>query len=172
VTSGQFSRDQRKLVFRATDEAEQRASDYYCIPPHGWNNLRYDLVTREDRDWEPLPDESILARVQHIENVIPVRARKLDFYRIQLNDPTILCAAERESLTPDLYPFLVFIITHEMVHLIRLSSILDDPRFRPVSAEEEEARVQRVSRQILLDSGYSKFEPIMQKFCISAPAGR
>ena len=29
----------------------------------------------------------------------------------------------------DLYPFLVYILTHEMVHMVRLSSILDtDPK--------------------------------------------
>jgi hypothetical protein len=144
-------------------EAEEHTSSYYCIPPHRRDLLRYDLLTRKDRDWEPLPD-NILARVQCLEKLRP-RGPDRDFYRIQLNDPGVLTAAERERLTCDLYPFLVYILTHEMVHLVRLSTILDDSKYRPDSVESEETRVQHVSRQILSGAGAWKFGSVLDKFC-------
>jgi hypothetical protein len=157
----QFSAPQRSLVFRALEEAEQRTAGYYCIPPFRWELLRYDLLTQVDHGWEPLP-ESMLARVRCLQRVDA--RRSFDFYRIELNDRSILEAAEREELTKSLYPFFVYILTHEMVHMVRFSSILDmgihtlDPH-----DESEEYRVQNISRSILTDS--SDFRPVLDRFC-------
>lgn len=164
MTPDRFSREQRKLIVCATDEAQERTSRYYCIPPHHWQRLPYDLLTRQDHGWEPLPDE-VLAGVHQVKAVTPARASSYDFYRIQLNDPGILTAAHRERLSSDLYPFLVFIITHELVHLVRLSSILDDVSRLPHSPQAEEERVQAISRQILSNTEYRSLEPVIEKFC-------
>jgi hypothetical protein len=157
----QFSPPQRSLVFRALGEAEERTAGYYCIPPFRWERLRYDLLTRIDHGWEPLP-EPMLARVRCLQSVHT--NRPFDFYRIELNDGSILEAAEREDLTKHLYPFFVYILTHEMVHMVRLSSILD---FKPYNSdlcdESEECRVQSISRSIL--TGSSAFKPVLERFC-------
>jgi hypothetical protein len=146
------------------DEAEERTSRYYCIPPYRWQQLKYDLVTRQDCEWEPLPDET-LARVQQLHYVLPKQDSIYDFYRIQLNDPGILTAAQRENLEPDFYPFLVYILTHEMVHLVRLSTILPHAgEIRP-SMEEEESRVQKVAFRILSNALDKGMRPILSKFC-------
>ena len=157
----QFSTPQRSLVIQALDEAEERTSGYYCIPPFRWEQLRFDMLTRADHGWEPFP-ESVLARVRCLQRVS--RNRPFDFYRIELNDRSILTAAERENLNGHLYPFLVYILTHEMVHLVRLSSILDSGPDSRVSCDEtEEQRVQHIARRIL--SGSQHFHPVLNKFC-------
>jgi hypothetical protein len=159
----QFTSPQRTLVFSALEEAEERTTDYYCIPPFRWEKLHYDLLTREDHGWEPLPDP-ILARVRLLRGKGTRKA--YDFYRIELNDHGILTAARRENLahSSGLYPFLVYILTHEMVHLVRLSTILDDRSgVATASDETEEYRVQDISRRIL--SGYSDLLPKLEKFC-------
>jgi hypothetical protein len=156
-----FSAPQRNMVFRALDEAEGRTAGYYCIPPFRWEQMRYDLLTQVDYGWEPLPDPT-LARVRYLQRI---HTRKpFDFYRIELNDRSILAAARRENLLRDLYPFLVYILTHEMVHMVRLSSILDSRADTlPHSDNTEEERVQRISRRIL--AGSSNFHPVLEKFC-------
>ena len=157
----QFSTPQRSLIFRALDEAEERTSGYYCIPPFRWERLRFDLLTRADQGWEPLP-ESMLARVRCLEGVN--RSRPFDFFRIELDDRSILTAAERENLAGNLYPFFVYILTHEMIHMVRLSTILD--KGSEVSAlcnETEEERVQRIARRIL--AGSLHFQPVLDRFC-------
>jgi hypothetical protein len=164
-----FSNPQRSMVFKALDEAEERTSGYYCIPPFRWEKLRYDLLTREDHGWEPLP-EPMLARVRRLQRVNP--QKPFDFYRIELNDESILAAAEREDLLKEthLYPFFVYILTHEMVHMVRLSSILEhDPETRALSDEIEEERVEGISRRILKDS--SECLPVLERFCIPGAAG-
>ena len=156
-----FSAPQRNLVFRALDEAEDRTAGYYCIPPFRWEQLRYDLLTQTDHGWEPLPDIT-LARVRYLQRI---NARQpFDFYRIELNDRSILAAARREKLVQHLYPFLVYILTHEMVHMVRLNSILDDRANTQAHPDEsEEQRVQFISRRIL--NGSSDFHPVLERFC-------
>jgi hypothetical protein len=157
----QFSARQRSLLFQALDEAEHRTTEYYCIPPFRWEQLRYDLLTQGDHGWEPLPDP-MLARVRCLQSV-DTRS-PFDFYRIELNDRSILTAAERENLTSSLYPFFVYILTHEMVHVVRLSSILEKGPDTPnYTDESEESRVQEISRRIL--TGSSAFQPVLDRFC-------
>jgi len=148
------------------EEAEERTTGYYCIPPHRWQQLRDDMITRRDREWEPLPDAA-LAQVQRMRHVRPSGMASCDFYRIQLNDPSILLAARRENLEPDLYPFLVYILTHEMVHLVRLSSILPDGLEFPHSPCEEESRVHNVAYRILSNAADRQMGPILSKFCLA-----
>ncbi len=157
----QFSAPQRSLIFRALDEAEERTSGYYCIPPFRWERLCFDLLTRADQGWEPLP-ESMLARVRCLEGVN--RSRPFDFYRIELDDRSILTAAERENLEGNLYPFFVYILTHEMVHMVRLSTILDKgSEVFALCNETEEERVQHIARRIL--AGSLHFQPVLDRFC-------
>ncbi len=150
------------------DEAEERTIHYYCIPPYRWQQLRYDLVTHRDCEWKPLPDAA-LAQVQLVHQVRPSGKASCDFYRIQLNDPSILIAARRENLEPDLYPFLVYILTHEMVHLVRLSTILRDDREIRLSLAEEESRVHNVAYRILSRAPDRQMAPILSKFCLANP---
>ena len=104
----------------------------------------------------------MLARVRCLQGLN--RKRLFDFYRIELNDRNILEAAERENLHEDLYPFFVYILTHEMVHMVRLSSILENgpETFLPCN-EAEERRVQQISRRIL--TGSKHFQPVLDRFC-------
>lgn len=157
----QFSLEQRKLAIQAMDEAEERTAHYYCIPPFRWQQMPYDLLTCQDQEWEPLPD-AVLARVQFLQRTAPRHGDLHSFYRIQLNDPTILTTAQRENLAAHFYPFLVYIITHEMVHLVRLSTILEHPVAISPFDESEELRVQQISHQIL--TGAANFHPIIEKF--------
>ena len=159
-----FTHGQRKLVINALNEAEEHTAGYYCIPPRQWQQLPYDLITRNDREWDPLP-ETALARVQRLERLNTGRLGPLEFFRIQLNDPKVLSVASREKLEPDIYSFLVYILTHEMVHMIRLSKILDSACM-PASAqmeESEEYRVDRISRQILSRIDGDRFRAIFRK---------
>jgi len=158
----QFTRSQRHLAFRALEDAETCTSNYYCIPPFRWQKLRYDLLTRKDREWQPLP-EGMLARTQRCQWQIPPR-RTSDFFRIELNDPSILTAARRERLREDLYPFLLYILTHEMVHLVRLSSILTDAEQLALPRESEEARVRQIARSILVTLPTPGLDSVLQRF--------
>ena len=161
--AGRFSSDQRALAIRALEDAEERTLDYYCIPPHRGMQLQYDLVTRQDREWEPLP-EAALAKVLPLrQSGIGSRSAR-DFYRILLNDPGILTVLHREKLEANLYPFLVYILTHEMIHIVRLSTILTDGHEAHLTPEIEERRVHSVAYRILSNADDLKLGTILSRF--------
>jgi len=159
----QFNHRERHLAFRALEDAEARTSDYYCIPPFRWQKLHYDLLTRKDREWQPLP-EGMLARTRRCQWHMPRRGGLSDFFRIELNDPGILVAARREKLREDLYPLLLYIVTHEMVHLVRLSSILTDAEQLALPRESEETRVSQIARSILATMPTPGMDSVLQRF--------
>ena len=159
----QFTRSQRHLAFRALEEAEACTSGYYCIPPFRWQRLRYDLLTRKDREWQPLP-EGMLARTRRCQWHLRQRGEPSDFFRIELNDPGILIAARREKLREDLYALLLYILTHEMVHLVRLSSILTDAEQMMLPREPEETRVRQIARSILATTPTPGLDSVLQRF--------
>ncbi len=154
-----FSRSERHLAMDALQEAEERTSRYYCIPPFRWQAIPYDLLTLQDPEWRPLP-EGMLARTQRM-----LRAPGRDhFYRIELNDPVILAAARRENLESEIYPFFLYILTHEMVHLVRLSNILTEADEETVCPASEENRVHAVAHRILAPVPLPALHDILRKF--------
>ncbi|MGA2263981.1 MAG: hypothetical protein ABSH28_21430, partial [Acidobacteriota bacterium] len=64
-----------------------------------------------------------------------------------------------------LYLFLVYILTHEMVHLVRLSTILPNDREIRLFPEAEESRVQKVAYRILSNAPDRRLGPILSRFC-------
>jgi hypothetical protein len=160
-----FSSEQRNLAVDALGEAEERTAAFYCIPPYRWQQLNYDLLTRQDQEWEPLPDV-VLAGVRRLQGISARRRKTFDFYRIQLNDPSILLAAERENLADGMYDFLLYILTHELVHLVRLSTIHRNADDLQALREPEEHQVQKISRQIFSDGRFSRFLPVLNRFSI------
>jgi hypothetical protein len=154
-----FSPRQRHLAISALEEAEVRTSDYYCIPPFRWQSVRYDLLTRQDPEWQPLPD-GMLARTRRLQR----ERHPWDFFRIELNDPGILVAAHRENLRTALYPFLLYILTHEMVHLVRLSHILADSEQHSATRDTEELRVSQIVRSILAVTPTPGLDDIVRRF--------
>ena len=158
-----FSPSQKNLAIMALGEAEDCTSKYYCIPPFRWQQVHYDLLTRQDQEWEPLPDP-VLARLQRFERFSRISKRVLNFYRIQLNDPAILSVAERDNFESDIYPFLVFILTHELVHLVRVSVLSDSSHELSPFPQSEEMRVQLVANQILSSVNYPNLKPLFSKY--------
>jgi len=150
-------------------EAEDRTARYYCFPPHQWQHLRFDLLTRRDREWAPLPDH-VLAKVQRFSRAGPAVRASYEFFRIQLNDPTILDVTRREEPRVGLYPLLVYVLTHEMVHLVRLSTMVDERALAAGARLEEENRVNRISRQILAGASHLYLDSVLEKFELR-PAG-
>jgi hypothetical protein len=58
-----------------------------------------------------------------------------------------------------------------MVHLVRLSTILDPEISEKTHRESEESRVQKISRQILSGPGHRIFAPVLERFCVPSLSG-
>ncbi len=147
-----FRADQMPLVEQAVIMAEELVGNHYKMTTSRWQRPRYDVRTYGDLE----PDERVegpfaqIIRYQARPKRTELGSAGFDFYKICLQDPAILEALERRPGLR-LLPFLLYILVHELIHVVRFS------RFQQgfeASAEErlaEERRVHELTHAILRD---------------------
>jgi hypothetical protein len=92
---------------------------------------------------------SVFAQVvRYVRPEGPNGMRSGDWYRICLQDHNILAALERDRQL-DLFPLLVYIFTHELVHVVRFYKFLQCFEADDYSRGKEEATVHDLTHRIL-----------------------
>jgi len=160
----QYFREQHKEPLReALVVAEEMTSDFFKLTSRHWLAARYDISTLVHlRDEEISPNA--LAMVAKYDGCPPgrvLRSSSFDFYRVCLQDHNILkTLANREDL--QLFPFLCYILTHELVHIVRFSKF--EARFDTTLEEklQEEERVHRLTWKILAPLNSLNLGPVIK----------
>ncbi len=167
-----FSSRELAVVNESVAQAEELVCNHYKMSANQWKRLNYDIKTLAD-----LADNEIVygpfAQIVRYTGVpkekIP-SASIYDFYKICFQDHSIQNAL---IVYPELklYPFSLYIITHELIHVVRFCKFLQNFEASPSERLEEEIRVHRRTREILgtvqvkglegvLDF-YRRFPPVM-----------
>jgi hypothetical protein len=145
-----FSPKQIKIVNNAVAMAEELVSNHYKMSASQWLGRRYDVKTLAELVNEEIIDgpfaQIIRYRGQRKNTLLG--SATYDFYKICLQDHTIRSTVEA---TPgiELFPFSLYIITHELIHIVRFSKFL---QHFDASREEriaEEKRVHHRTHDIL-----------------------
>ncbi len=147
-----FPPEQMPLVAQAVAMAEELVGNHYKMTTSGWQRPRYDVRTFGDLE----PSERIdgpfaqIIRYHGRPRSTELGSAGYDFYKICLQDPAILETLDRHPGLR-LLPFLLYILVHELIHVVRFS------RFQmgfEASEEErlaEERRVHRETHAVLHD---------------------
>ena len=102
-------------------KAETVTSEFYCIRPREWNRFPFDVLTSLDLPRSP-ERQGVLAEVRRSVQK-PVSSRKShsirEFYTILLRDANILKMVEERGRHFDLENLLVYVLTHEIIHVVR-----------------------------------------------------
>ena len=158
-----FDPDQLATVTSAVGMAEELVSNHYKMTSSQWLKPKYDVRTLSDLE----PGEIIegpfaqIIRYQGQPREASLSSATYDFYKICLQDHAILEALERH---PDLrlLPFALYIITHELIHIVRFSKFLQG---FDASAEErliEERRVHERTHAVLSGVSLSGLAAVLQ----------
>ncbi|NMB73717.1 MAG: nucleoid-associated protein [Myxococcales bacterium] len=143
-----FHRGQLGRLGRVLDLAREVTGDFYRLTAEAAGRLPYEVRTLRQLERSEIRPAGVLADVVRYEYRDTHYQRKRDLYRINLQDHNIL-AALTEGPRIDFSPFLLYILTHELVHVIRFCRhevpFYLDPRPR----QEEERRVHELTRRIL-----------------------
>ena len=168
----QFGPDDLRQVQQALALAEELTGRFYCIPGREWPRYPYDVRTRADG---PGPDPPAFADV--IRVVTEPRRGNGPFYperfRIRLRDDTILAAVHDREDGVELAPLLLYVLTHELVHVIRFGG-----EFAPFEAPleqrlREEDKVHAITSRILepvTDDGLRKVAALYSGALLEAQA--
>jgi hypothetical protein len=137
-----FTSEQLSVVTHAVGIAEELVSNHYKMSASQWLRPKYDVRTLAELDPGEIVDGPFaqIIRYQGQPRAASLTSATYDFYKICLQDHAIL-AALRQSPDLQLLPFTLYIITHELIHIVRFSKFLQGFE---ASAEERMAEEQRV----------------------------
>lgn len=143
-----FNEHEKEEVLRALGAAEELASAFYCIPGREWPRYPYEVRTRAE---DPGPGGEAFADVVRLVTD-GNRADESYFkerYRIRLHDEAVLAAVHDRHDGIDLYSLLLYILTHELIHVVRFGAghIPFDAGME--DRIEEESRVHGITMRVL-----------------------
>lgn len=147
-----FTSNQITIVTHAVAIAEELVSNHYKMSASEWLHPKYDVKTLVDLAPEEIvngPFAQIVRYEAHHKNT-SLGSSTYDYYKICLQDHAIHSALE-ESPGIQLYPFAVYIVTHELIHIVRFSKFLQNFEATPEDRMAEETRVHNKTRKILND---------------------
>lgn len=138
------------IVNNAVAMAEELVSNYYKMSANQWLKPKYDVKTLCDLSQDEIvtgPFAQIIRYEGKLENEV-LGSSTYDFYKICIQDHTIL---EMLRSRPDinLHPFALYVVTHELVHIVRFSRFLQHFSASDEEKLEEEHRVHGITHDIL-----------------------
>ena len=171
-----FSAHQLKIVNRTVSLAEELVSDHYKMSASQWLRPKYDVKTLVDL----MPEEIVygpfaqIVRYEGHRKDNALGSSVFDYYKICLQDHAI-DAVLKNWPSMNLFPFCLYIITHELIHIVRFSKFLQNFDASPQEKLTEEKRVHENTHQILKQikvSGmpevfefYSKWRQPLEDMC-------
>jgi hypothetical protein len=149
-TQTTFNPQQLSIITLAAGMAEELVSNHFKMSASQWLRPKYDVKTLAELDPTEVVDGPFAQIIRYKGQ--PKRASlgsaTYDLYKICLQDDAILIALDNHPEL-DMLPFALYIITHELIHIVRFSKFLQG---FDASAEErlsEEKRVHEQTHEIL-----------------------
>jgi hypothetical protein len=149
-TLEKFSAVQLEIVNEAVGMAEELVSNYYKMSASQWLHRRFDIKTLTDLNTDEIVDGPFaqIIRYESRHRAHPLGSSTYDLYKICLQDHAILAALTQQTDLL-LFPFVLYIVTHELIHIVRFSKFLQYFDAPPDERLAEEKRVHAKTHQIL-----------------------
>lgn len=146
----EFKPDNLGTVSEALDIAEDATINFFKFSSAQWNRHRYEVKTLSSWGYQDSPEWAFAVLHQGVcpEETVSVPSLRRDYYFICLQDHRILDAVSREHRLR-LLPLLVYVLTHELVHIVRFSSFMQRFMAGAEDREKEERVVHDTTHRIL-----------------------
>jgi hypothetical protein len=153
-----FDQNQQDQLRRAAEVSEDAVADHFHLSSSHWERHGLELVSGTDL----APDEVVAGAFAQVlcYQVHQGGVRPHDLYRICVQDHNILSALDLESVDI-LFPLLVYVLTHELIHVVRFTSyqqlyVADEGR-----RAAEESRVHEVTHDLLKERRLKNLELVL-----------
>ncbi|MFH1033108.1 MAG: hypothetical protein V1806_01255 [Pseudomonadota bacterium] len=144
-----FATSEMAMLGQAMEVAEERVSDFFHLSAGSWQRHPYQLRTRAELK-PPEVSPRALAQVLKLRRPpLGSEYRGKDFFRICLQDHNLLGVVRREGAGELLLPLLVYVLAHELVHVVRFGRFQHLFEADEQERAREEAVVHGLSREIL-----------------------
>lgn len=145
-----FEQNALKSVSEALEIAEERTGDFYKYSLGQWKRHRYDVKTgcQLSKEEKATSAFALLHKYSRSNGRSAFQTREEDFYFICLQDHQILRALQRDKMLR-LLPLLVYIFTHELVHIVRFCNFSERFEITGEGRDREEGIVHATTYDIL-----------------------
>ena len=160
-----FSRDDLILVSDALDIAEDVTGNFFKLSLGQWKRHRYDVRTLSSLKKEEIRSNvfALLNKGTRAIGEFESKTRKSDFYCICLQDHLILNALKRDE-DLRLLSLLVYVFTHELVHIVRFCNFQKRYDATGIEREKEEKIVHTRTYEILKNLAVLKLDYILDSY--------
>ena len=148
-----FNSFQLKIVRQAREQAANLVSSYYRVAPREWKQMPYEVKTLKALDSSEVTDTALAQTVCYgfKREAGSIILEEGDLYRICLQDHRILDTAHGTRVR--LRSLLTYVLTHELVHVVRFGQQLQRVDLPYELRSDEEKRVEKTTHAILTRSG-------------------
>jgi hypothetical protein len=159
---GYFTSSDRAVLQKAAYLAERLTQRYFGLGPDVWERNPYALYTRKEVG-KTLYDDDAFANIVRIEPPQRYQSKQAanPKYGVVLHDPNILLALLR-PIRHDLWELGLFVLTHELIHIVRFREFNVDFFASAAGRDEEERIVHKMTRDVL--SGITTIEHVLELY--------
>ncbi len=153
-----FDQDQREQLQRAAEVSEDAVADHFHLSSSHWERHGLELVSGADLALDEVAAGAfaqVLCYQVHHGGVRPH-----DLYRVCVQDHNILAALALEP-TDILFPLLVYVLTHELIHVVRFTQYQQLYAADEGRREAEETRVHLVTHDLLKERRLKNLELVL-----------
>lgn len=150
VERAPFRPEEIAVLKQAIEIAEELVSDHFKISTSEWKRYRYDIQTLAHLSEAEITDIAF-AQIRRYLRCPDQRVRGSnpgDFFKICLQDHVIRRAVNRDAVIT-LLPLGLYIMTHELIHVIRFARFLQSFDSSESEREAEEGRVHAQTIRLL-----------------------
>lgn len=156
----QLQRLGRLVVF-----ARELTGDHFRLGEEEARGVPCEIRTLDELDDREIrTDDGILADIARYEYQEPLFGRKRDLYRVNLQDHNILRSLRRREDGIRFSPLLLYVLTHELVHVVRFVKFLAPFHTAPASMLQEEQRVHATTCRILAHVPIEGMDKVMRRY--------
>lgn len=160
-----FQQAEILILQKATEISEELISDFYKISTSEWKRYRYDIQSLKDLQEEEIINTAFAQIRRYLRHPqLKLRGSETgDYFKICLQDHVIRKALQRDAKIRML-PLAAYIVTHELIHVVRFAKFIQ--RFHSTEAEQEveEARVHALTQQLLEGRKVEGLPEILEAF--------
>jgi hypothetical protein len=160
-----FEAEEISVLAHAVDVSEELISNFYKISTSEWKRYRYDIQSLSNLDEEEVTDDAF-AQIRRYLRRPGEKTRGSetgDFFKICIQDHVINRAVKRDE-NIGLLPLASYIVTHELIHVVRFAKFLQ--RFDSTVFEQgaEENRVHALTYGLLQKSHIPGLSEVLTAF--------
>jgi hypothetical protein len=160
-----FKHNDLMTVSEALDIAEDATGNFFKFSLGQWKRHRYEVKTLPSLNGSEISKHAfaMVNKCSRTVSGFEPKTKDSDYYFICLQDHMILKALRRDKEI-NLLPLLVYVFTHELVHIVRFCNFFQRFEVQGKEKDKEETVVHAKTYDILEDLSLPNLDYVLDKY--------